>query len=303
MGLTLPPWTEAESPSGCTCVCYCCLWSSAWLLPRFQRRSCTPWSSTTCWRNAGDRRTWLDMPSDNTRPWNTANSCHPCTRVASQHFRVNPSNNQAQNDMLLQELAKLLLPRLRNRRQAGGLIEADESDFQEFLGNLEDFKEGMQSKISNLTCVLTQMKILDANMQPNMYQYLTGVWQELDMSEPNIAIQEPEWVQKMKNSYTDCHDLAKAWPQRSLDRNELTKKYGREMVFFKCVDKMQVQNCAKFCIKQALELWYGKDDSDWTQYGLPRDKYDASLVSMMVLDEAASPEEEFVSDFFWSKPQ
>ena len=94
----------------------------------------------------------------------------------------------------------------------------------------------MQSKISNLTCVLTQMKILDANMQPNMYQYLTGVWQELDMSEPNIAIQEPEWVQKMKNSYTDCHDLAKAWPQKSLDRNELTKKYGREMVFFKCVD-------------------------------------------------------------------
>jgi len=213
------------------------------------------------------------------------------------------NNNQAQNDMLLQELAKLLLPRLRNRRQAGGLLEADESDLQEFLGNLEDFKEGMQSKISNLTCVLTQMKILDANMQPNMYQYLTGVWQELDMSEPNIAIQEPEWVQKMKNSYTDCHDLAKAWPQKSLDRNELTKKYGREMVFFKCVDKMQVQNCAKFCIKQALELWYGKDDSDWTQYGLPRDKYDASLVSMMVLDEAATPEEEFVSDFFWSKPQ
>jgi len=213
------------------------------------------------------------------------------------------NNNQAQNDILLQELAKLLLPRLRNRRQAGGLLEADESDLQEFLGNLQEFKEGMQSKISNLTCVLTQMKILDANMQPNMYQYLTGVWQELDMSEPNIAIQEPEWVQKMKNSYTDCHDLAKAWPQKSLDRNELTKKYGREMVFFKCVDKMQVQNCAKFCIKQALELWYGKDDSDWTQYGLPRDKYDASLVSMMVLDEAATPEEEFVSDFFWSKPQ
>merc|ERR1712228_167950 len=129
MGLTLPPWTEAESPSGCTCVCYCCLWSSAWLLPRFQRRSCTPWSSTTCWRNAGDRRTWLDMPSDKTRPWHG-------------------NNNQAQNEMLLQELAKLLLPRLRNRRQAGGLIEADESDFQEFLGNLEDFKEGMQSKIN-----------------------------------------------------------------------------------------------------------------------------------------------------------
>jgi len=227
---------------------------------------------------------WMTLPQPikQTKPWGGSNT-----------------GGEAE---ILSKLAELLLPRLRrNRRQAGGLIEADESDFQEFLGNLEDFKEGMQSKISNLTCVLTQMKILDANMQPNMYQYLTGVWQELDMSEPNIAIQEPEWVQKMKNSYTDCHDLAKAWPQKSLDRNELTKKYGREMVFFKCVDKMQVQNCAKFCIKQALELWYGKDDSDWTQYGLPRDKYDASLVSMMVLDEAASPEEEFVSDFFWSK--
>merc|ERR1711878_255381 len=60
MGLTLPPWTEAESPSGCTCVCYCCPWSSAWLLPRFQRRSCTPWSSTTCWRNAGtEEHGWI----------------------------------------------------------------------------------------------------------------------------------------------------------------------------------------------------------------------------------------------------
>jgi len=206
---------------------------------------------------------------------------------------------------ILNKLAELLVPKLRRfRRQAGGgLMNADESDVQEFIRDVADFREGMASKISNLTCVLTQMNMLDANMQPNIYQYTTGVWNDLDMSEPNIALQDPAWVQKMKDSYQDCHDLAMAWPQKSLNRNELTKKHGRHMIFFKCTNKIEILNCAKFCVHEALELWYGKHDEsiDWTQHGLPRDKYDAAAMSMMVMHEAATPEENFVHDFFWGK--
>jgi len=206
---------------------------------------------------------------------------------------------------ILTKLAELLVPKLRRfRRQAGGgLTNADESDFQEFIRDVADFREGMASKISNLTCVLTQMKLMDANMQPNMYQYLTGFWNHLDMSEPNIGIQDPAWVQKMKDGYQDCHDLAMAWPQKSLNRNELTKKHGRQMIFFKCANKIEVINSAKFCVHKGLELWYGKDDEsfDRTQYGLPRDKYDSAIMSMMVMHEAATPEENFVHDFFWGK--
>merc|ERR1711977_535928 len=31
----------------------------------------------------------------------------------------------------------------------------------------------------------------------------------------------------MINSYMDCNDIAQSWPQESLDRNPLTKKFGR----------------------------------------------------------------------------
>merc|ERR1711970_1474001 len=225
-------------------------------------------------------------PWEHTKPWGN----------------TRPSQGDSE---ILSKLAELLMPKLRRyrRQSGGGLINADESDLQDFLRDIADFREGMASKISNLTCVLTQMNMLDANMQPNIYQYTTGVWNDLDMSEENIAIQDPAWVQKMKDGYQDCYDLAMAWPQKSLQRNELTKKYGRQMVFFKCANKIETINCAKFCVNEALELWYGKDDGsvDWSQYGLPRDKYDAAAMSMLVLHDAATPEEEFVSDFFWGQ--
>ena len=51
---------------------------------------------------------------------------------------------------------------------------------------------------------------------------------------------------------------------------------------------------------QWLETIYGSDpNEDPSEYGLPEDKYDAAAVSVMVLNHAATPEEEFVGDFFW----
>jgi len=235
----------------------------------------------------------------NQNPWQTlpqAVNRNPWTKPAPQ----------GSDSEILSKLAQLLLPNIRqqlrrNKRDAGGLLQADETDFQEFLDNFDDFKMGMMSKISNLTCVLTQMDMMDSNMQPNLYTYTTSFWEHLDYSDPETAIVDPEWKQKMINSYNDCHDVAQAWPQKSLDRNEITKRFGRQMVFFKCAKKMEMVNCAKHQILKALELWYGENDGmDLSQYGLPRDKYDAAALSMMVMYESATDEEEFVNDFFWS---
>jgi len=215
---------------------------------------------------------------------------------------------QASDSEILSKLAQLLLPNIqqqlrRNKRQAGGLLQPDEADFQEFLDNFDDFKMGMMSKISNLSCVLTQMDMLDSNMQPNVYAFTNTLWEQLDYSDPEAAIADPEWRQKMIQCYNDCHDIAQAWPQKSLDRNKMTKKWGRQMVFFKCAKKMEKVNCAKHQILKALELWYGENnmDMDMSQYGLPKDKYDAAALSLMVMHESATDEEEFVHDFFWSK--
>ena len=56
---------------------------------------------------------------------------------------------------------------------------------------------------------------------------------------------------------------------------------------------------------KGLEVWYGKateeDRERMTSIGLPANKFDAAVISMMVLYDAATPEEEFVGDFFWGK--
>ena len=58
--------------------------------------------------------------------------------------------------------------------------------------------------------------------------------------------------------------------------------------------------CAKAQMLEWLETIYGSDaEQKPADYGLPEDKYDAAAVSIMVLNNAATPEEEFVGDFFW----
>merc|ERR1712038_38865 len=215
---------------------------------------------------------------------------------------------QGSDSELLSKLAQLLLPNIRqqlrrNKRQAGGLLDTDGAEFRAFLDDFDDFKMGMMSKISNLTCVFTQMNMLDSNMQPNLYMYTTSFWEQIDYSDAESAVADPEWKQKMINSYNECQDLAQAWPQQSIDRNEMTKMFGRQMVFFKCAKKMENVNCAKNHILKQLEFYYGKVDANtiFSQFGLPRDKYDAAALSLIAMYDTAPEEELYVNDLFWSK--
>ena len=60
--------------------------------------------------------------------------------------------------------------------------------------------------------------------------------------------------------------------------------------------------CAQGQMLKYLEAMYGKDDSKKpSEFGLPDDKYDAAAVSIMVMQNAASSEEEFVGNFFWGE--
>merc|ERR1712158_205515 len=87
----------------------------------------------------------------------------------------------------------------RRKRQADGLIEVTEEDFAEFLGDFNDFKDDVASKMSNLTCVLRKMDMLDDDYQVNL------------------------------KSYTES----------ALDKNPIMKVFGRHMVFFKCTRKVE----------------------------------------------------------------
>merc|ERR1712088_244410 len=159
----------------------------------------------------------------------------------------------------------------RSKRQASnGLLNADQNDFIEFLEDFGEFKEGIATKMGNLTCVLTEMELLTPDLKINI------------------------------DGYMDCYRISENWPQAPLNRNPLSKIFGRHMLFFKCADKAERKMCAKAQMLKWLEIVYGSDPSmDPSEHGLPKDKYDAAALSIMVLNNAATPEEEFVGDFFW----
>lgn len=190
----------------------------------------------------------------------------------------------------------------RSKRQATtGLLNADQNDFVEFLGDFGDFKEGVAAKMGNLTCVLTEMELLTPDLNINIDGYTKPV-AEIEGFNPEVSVagQDPEFEAKLHEGYMDCYRISQNWPQAALNKNPLSKIFGRHMLFFKCAHKTENKMCAKAQMLKWLQTIYGSDpNEDPSEYGLPKDKYDAAAVSIMVLNNAASPEEEFVGDFFW----
>merc|ERR1739838_3358 len=168
----------------------------------------------------------------------------------------------------------------RTKRQVDGLLQPTEEDFKEFLADFEDFKGDIASKMGNLTCVMKKMDMLDNNLQVNMKAYSGDVWNKIDLSQ-TMAGEDAEWRDMLETHYKDCYDIARSFPQSALNRNPLTKVFGRHMVFFKC----------------------GKNDNyDWTQHGMPANKYERAAWTMKVMYGTASPEEGAIHEFFFSDP-
>merc|ERR1712024_184920 len=126
----------------------------------------------------------------------------------------------------------------RSKRQAEGLLQPTEEDFREFLEDFEEFKGDIATKMGNLTCVMQKLNMLDSNLQVNMAQYTTDVWNKIDLSQ-TMADEDPEWRNMLTTHYKDCYDIARSFPQSALNRNPLTKVFGRHMVFFKCAKKVE----------------------------------------------------------------
>merc|ERR1719348_2133050 len=149
----------------------------------------------------------------------------------------------------------------RSKRQASsGLLNADQNDFIEFLEDFGEFKEGIATKMGNLTCVLTEMKLLTPDLKINIDEYMKPV-ADIEGFKPELSVAgtDPEFEKKLADGYMDC-----------------SKIFGRHMLFFKCADKMERKTCAKAQMLKWLETVYGSDPKeDPSEYGLPKDKYDA----------------------------
>ena len=116
-----------------------------------------------------------------------------------------------------------------------GILQPDEDDFMEFLEDFADFKGGMATKIGNLTCVLTEMNLLTAELKVNIDEYKKDLsdFEEYDLSESPI-VEDPEWRARLARGYQDCYDISESIPSAALTGNPLKRVFGRQMIFFKC---------------------------------------------------------------------
>jgi len=188
----------------------------------------------------------------------------------------------------------------RNKRaMSEGLLEVTAEDKEEFMEAFADFKEDFHTKIGNLSCVMMQLQMLDAAGNINKDHFsLSSLRREMA---DTPAGQDPAFIEKMANGFSDCHDISRSWPQVSLDRNPIFKKFGRHMIFFECAKKVQATSCAQYQIVTYMERFWGPMDELANNLELPLDKYDAAKVAIGVMYNAATPEMKFVDDFFWQK--
>jgi len=188
----------------------------------------------------------------------------------------------------------------RQKRQATeGLLETDDDDLQDFLEDFEDYKEDLGSKMGNLTCVMSKLDMLDSSLQVNLAEYTGGFFDKVDLSK-TLAGSDPVWRQMMTSGYTDCYSIAQTFPQETLDKNPVSKVFGRHMIFFKCAAKVEKKCCYEAQMYDWIKTLYGEDPTfNWAQYGLPSNKYELAALTVKVMTETASNEEEFVGDFFY----
>jgi len=190
-------------------------------------------------------------------------------------------------------------PSNRGKRDAEVFVETDEEDLQEFLEDFADFKEDIATKMSNLTCVLSQLNMLDSSFQVNMEGYSQDMWTQMDLSQ-TLAGSDPVWREMVISGYKDCYSIAQTWPEDTLDKTPLTKVFGRHLVFFKCAKKVERRSCLAAQANDWLTTLYGEDPSyNYAQHGLPSNKYQRAALVTKVMFGATSEEEKFVGDFFY----
>merc|ERR1712223_1977857 len=226
----------------------------------------------------------------------------PHPSVQSLHHAARPDHQPLPADQRDSEPGPAHLPVADQTPGHRGYPQPDQDDFLEFIEDFGDFKEDIAGKMGNLTCVLTELKYLTEDLKLNI-DYYTAPASEIDgfVLEESFA-KDPEWSKKLADGYSDCYKISENFPQTALNRNPLTKIFGRHMIFFRCANRNEKRMCAQGQMLKYLEAMYGKDDSKKpSEFGLPDDKYDAAAVSIMVMQNAATSEEEFVGNFFWGE--
>ena len=147
------------------------------------------------------------------------------------------------------DLSKLpSLWRTRRSAESQGVFDVSDRQFYDFLGEVKDHRHGLASRMSNLTCVMRQTKMLTEENEINLKTYTTDLTEESEneegvvFDEEGTAAVDPEWRQRISESYQECYDISQNWPAASLLNDPISRSFGRHIIFFKCAN---VSTCNK----------------------------------------------------------
>ena len=100
----------------------------------------------------------------------------------------------------------------------------------------QELKDLWTAKVSNLTCFMKGMGVIDEEYNIQMDFLKTGVWQMKDLTAAS-HLADPVWREKMSQSWTDCAEIAQAMPESALDNCPIARMFGplgRSMKFLMC---------------------------------------------------------------------
>ncbi|KAG7161131.1 uncharacterized protein LOC121875443 [Homarus americanus] len=116
---------------------------------------------------------------------------------------------------------------------------------------IETLKERMTAKISNITCVLREVKMLDSNNMPN-YAYIGQEILNLPVDDSLKA--------DFGEALETCRDFSMCLPVEKA-KNPLKKELGTALAFLKCMMMKEVTACMRADFhKYAAEMGLGDQD-------------------------------------------
>jgi len=226
----------------------------------------------------------------------------PNLQQPQQFLSYNPMYQQQAAMLSNPWLMQLLMSNPANANLARGkraVMPPTQEDLEDFAENIAEAKHMMHAKVGNLTCVLSKLDVLDANLNINLKHFTQDMWTMFERGE------EPDMVfkEKMIESYEDCHTMANSLPLDILaKKGPGWKQFGRQKMFFKCEKKMAMALCVKKELVAWKKIMYGESTPEMRHnLGLPDDEYDASFMAWEIMKHNTPKEEEFVMDFIFGK--
>merc|ERR1712079_252485 len=150
----------------------------------------------------------------------------------------------------------------------------------------QELKDMGTAKVSNLTCFMKGMGVIDDQYTIQKEFLKSGVWAMKDLRAAE-HLSDSVWTQKMSQSWCDCAEMAAAIPQSALDNCPISRMFGpmaRTMKFLMCKKMHTEKNCA-MAAAEKLQRKYHPNCLGGTGASVlgVRDKYEEALACSMTL--------------------